>query len=151
MSGTKFKHFLAGWFCLAGLYAVDWFIGSVPAIPDERDLFAYVLNPASFPDSLCLMSAWSPVYPGFGIREGWIYAGGPGLGLSIKTQYHRLMSNHQLSVGFPILDESYIKAGLQFHYDVSWLHNVEALHKVSCSGAVILQPDPAWQKEQGKD
>ena len=28
---------------------------------------------------------------------------------------------------------------------MSWHHNVEALHKVSCSGAVILQPDKAWQ------
>ncbi|MEA2077541.1 MAG: hypothetical protein U9O95_05935 [Candidatus Marinimicrobia bacterium] len=105
---------------------------------------SYVLHPACFPDTLCLASVWSPVYKGFGIQEGMIYGGSRGFDLSLKTQYHPLMSNHMLTFGFPILKEEQIRAGLQFHYTLSSLHGIDIRHKGSCSGGLLLYPHPDW-------
>jgi hypothetical protein len=102
------------------------------------------MHPACYPDSFCVASIWTPTFSGFHVQEAMIYAGGPKFDLSLTSQFHRLMSNHMLSLGFPILKESYIHAGLQFHYVNSFLYQQDTQHKFSCSGGVIVEPDSSW-------
>ncbi len=143
MSGMKFKYLMAYCLYFSLMNAAVWHIDAFPSNINTGAM-SYVLHPAAFPDSLCVLSLWSPVYYGFGIQEGMIYVGGSGFDLSLKTQYHRLMSNHMLTFGFPILNEDQVSAGLQFHYTLSALHEVDTQHKVSCSGGMLLHPHPDW-------
>jgi hypothetical protein len=143
MSGAKFKYIMVYCLCFTFMHATVWHVSAGPPSVKVNAL-NYALHPAEFPDTLCLLSLWSPIYSGFGIQEGMIYGGGRGFDLSLKTQYHRLMSNHMLTVGFPILTEDQIYAGLQFHYTLSALHGVDTQHKVSCSGGMCLKPHPNW-------
>ena len=145
MRGAKFKYFILFSVFFAGANAAVWHIGSsFPGAIRDGPL-AYSQNCALFPDTLCVMSAWSPVYQKFGIQEGMIYVGTKRFDLSLKTQYHALMSNHQVSFSFPILNENTLKAGLQLHYTLSALHGVDAQHRGSCSGGLIIKPHPGWK------
>lgn len=139
MSGTKRKYFILCKLICCVCYGISWQGSSVLSEKIEG------MQPANFPDTLCFAAAWSPLYPGFGIQEGMLYAGTAFFDLSLKSQYHTLMSNHQLSLGFPILSETAIKAGLQLHYTLSALHGNEILHKGSCSGGLVIRPQPNWQ------
>ncbi len=143
MSGVKIKYIIIYCVCFSLSHAVVWHVSSFPA-GNRSDAISSALHPAYFPDTLCLASVWSPVYTGFGIQEGMIYGGGRGFDLSLKTQYHKLMSNHMLTFGFPILREEQIRAGLQFHYTLSALHGIDMQHKGSCSGGLLLNPHPDW-------
>ena len=145
MSGAKFKYIILFTVLFAGANAAVWYIGSSFPCAIRDGPLAYIQNPALFPDTLCTASVWSPVYRKFGIQEGMIYGGGKGFDLSLKTQYHTLMSNHQLSFGFPILDETMIQAGLQFHYTLSALHGIDTRHKGSCSGGMLIRPHLNWE------
>jgi len=110
----------------------------------RNDPLWYAVNTAFFPDTLCLMSAWTPGFGGYGIQEGFVYAGRRFGSLSFKTQHHHLMSNHDLSIGIPILKEEQIRAGIRLTYGLSHIPGVETLHGGSCSGAVSLRPHPHW-------
>ena len=145
MSGTKFKFIMLFTLFFVGAYAAVWHIGSsFPcAIRDGPEVF--LQHPAMFPDTLCVASGWTPVYRKFGVQEGLIYGGSNGFDLSLKTQYHELMSNHQVSFGFPILNENALKAGLQLHYTLSALHGIDTRHRGSCSGGLLILPHPNWE------
>ena len=141
MSGTNFKCFIVVALIINVCYAVSWHHSLLTKHVDGEDFS----HPARYPDTVCFAAYWSPVYRGFGIHEGMVYAGTGNVDVCLQGQYHRLMSNYQLSVGFPVLKEQTISAGLQFHYLLSTLHGVDILHKGSCSGGLILRPRPAWQ------
>ncbi|MCF7832385.1 MAG: hypothetical protein K9N05_02260 [Candidatus Marinimicrobia bacterium] len=145
MSGAKLKYIILFTVFFAGVNAAVWHIGSSFPCAIRDGPLAYAQAPALFPDTLCVASVWSPVYRGFGVQEGMIYMGARGFDLSLKTQYHALMSNHQLTFGFPILRETTIKAGLQLHYTLSALHGVNIWHKGSCSGGMLLTPNRDWK------
>lgn len=145
MSGTKFKYIVLFTVFFAVADAAVWHIGSSFPYAIRDDPFAYAQSPALFPDTLCVASGWSPVYRKFGIQEGMIYIGARGFDLSLKTQYHILMSNHQLSFGFPVLNETTVQAGLQLHYTLSALSGVDSQHRGSCSGGMIISPHPDWK------
>ena len=110
----------------------------------RNDPLTYVASSAFFPDTLCLVSAWTPGFRGYGIQEGYVYGGSHFGSLSFKTQYHHLMSNHDLSIGIPLLREEQIRAGVRLTYGLSSIHGVETLHGGSCSGAVNIRPHPHW-------
>ena len=145
MSGTNLKYliFCRVFFCAC--YAVTWNIGSIMPTTYGKDPQSCVFHPAIFPDTLCFASSWSNAFKGFEIHEGMIYGSSGKFDISVITQYHRLMSNHQLNIGFPVLNENNIKAGLQLHYTLSALHGVGSKHKGSCSGGLIISPTPDWQ------
>jgi len=145
MSGTKFKYFILFTVFFTVTNAAVWHIGSSFPYTIRDGPLAYAQSPVLFSDTLCVASAWSPVYRKFGIQEGLIYIGGRGYDLSFKTQYHSLMSNHQLSFGFPVLNETALKAGLQLHYTLSALHGIDTQHKGSCSGGLLILPHPNWE------
>jgi len=144
MSGTKFKYFILFTVFIAVTDAAVWHIGSSFPYVMRKGPLAYAQSPVLFPDTLSVASVWSPVYREFGIQEGMVYIGARGFDLSLKTQYHSLMSNHQLSFGFPILTETTLEAGLQLHYTLSALHGIETQHKGSCSGGLKITPHPDW-------
>ncbi|MCK5817257.1 MAG: hypothetical protein KAH15_04565 [Candidatus Marinimicrobia bacterium] len=141
----KFKYFILFTVLFAVTDAAVWHIGSSFPYAIRDGPLAYAQSPVLFSDTLCVASAWSPVYRKFGIQEGLIYIGGRGYDLSFKTQYHSLMSNHQLSFGFPVLNETALKAGLQLHYTLSALHGIDTQHKGSCSGGLLILPHPDWE------
>ena len=144
MSGTKFKYFILFTVFFAVTDAAVWHIGSSFPYAIRDGPLAYAQSPVLFSDTLCVASVWSPVYRKFGIQEGLIYIGCSGFDLSLKTQYHSLMSNHQLSFGFPVLNETALKAGLQLHYTLSALHGIDTQHKGSCSGGLLILPHSDW-------
>lgn len=139
MSGAKRKYLIVSNLFIGVAFAVNWYQSSLMVNADNFD------HPARFPDSLCIATSWSPVYRGFDIHEGSIYFGIRNFDISIIGQFHRLMSNYRISIGFPILKEESLLAGLQCHYHVSTLHGVETIHKGSCSGGLIIRPQPTWQ------
>ena len=141
MSGTNLKYFVACKLFFCFCYAVTWYHSSMMIQTPEGNY----RQPASFPDTLCVAASWSPVFSGFDIHEGLIYIGTQKFDISIRSQYHRLMSNHQITLGFPVLKEKSLMAGLQCHYNLSALHGVETLHKGSCSGGLIIRPQSDWQ------
>ena len=145
MSGTKLKYLIICRVFFGACYAVTWNIGSTVPMIFGKDPQTCVFHPAIFPDTLCFASSWSNTFKGYGIHEGMVYGGSSNFDISFITQYHRLMSNHRLNIGFPILKEKNIKAGLQLHYTLSALHGVGSKHKGSCSGGVIISPTPDWQ------
>jgi len=145
MSGTKLKYIIIFAVFFAAADAAVWHIGSSFPYAIRDSPLAYAQSSALFPDTICVASVWSPVYRKFGIQEGMIYIGAKGFDLSLKTQYHALMSNHQLSFGFPVLNEKTLKAGLQLHYTLSALHGIDTQHKGSCSGGMIIDPHPDWK------
>jgi hypothetical protein len=140
MSGMKQKYVVASILLFGFTYAVNW--NHSLMLNAQGDNYIY---PASFPDTLCVATSWSPIYRGFDIHEGSIYFGTRNFDISIIGQFHRLMSNYQLTVGFPVLKEETLLAGLQCHYHLSTLHGVETIHKGSCSGGLIVRPQPTWQ------
>ena len=141
MSGAKMTRFFICSMFFSIAFALSWYHDSL--IPWSRQ--SQVSHPAIFPDTLYLALSWSPVYPAFDIQEGLFYAGNNTFSLMLKTQYHKMMSNHQITFGFPILKEPKIRAGLQFHYTLSTVHGEDVLHRGSCSGGLILHPQPEWQ------
>ena len=145
MSGTKLKYLIICRVFFCACYAVTWNIGSIMPTIYGKDPQSCAFHPAIFPDTMCFASSWSNTFRGFGIQEGMIYGASSQFDVSVITQYHRLMSNHQLNIGFPILNEENIKAGLQLHYTLSALHGVDSKHKGSCSGGLIISPMSGWQ------
>jgi len=141
MSGTNMTRILICTLFFSYASALMWYHESV--MPWSRQ--AKLAHPAIYPDTLCLALSWSPICIGFDIHEGFFYAGSDKFELSIKSQYHELMSNHQLSIGMPIVNDTAIQAGIQLHYTLSALHGVESIHRGSCSGGLILHPRPEWQ------
>lgn len=144
MSGTKLKILVLCCVLFSVIQGVTWDIGSEFSIFSQEDPLYYAMHPASYPDSFCVASIWTPTFAGFHVQETMIYAAGSKFDLSLTSQFHCLMSNHMLSLGFPILKESHIHAGLQFHYVSSLLYQQDVQHKFSCSGGVILEPDSSW-------
>lgn len=142
MSGTKLTFTLLLSMIFGMCFALSWHADSYLPYPVNNDPVDFIMHPGSFPDTLCIASSWSPVYAGFGIYEGMIYGGTSKFDLSVKSQYHRLMSNYQMSAGFPLLKNQDLQAGLQFHYTMSLLHGDVAMHRLSCSGGLVLTPDP---------
>jgi len=126
----------------AAVWHVDLALSTAGA--NRNDPAFFISNSALFPDTLCMISAWTPGYKGYGIQEGLVYAGTRFASLSFKTQYHRLMSNHDLSIGIPILKEDQIRAGIRLTYGLSAIPGVETLHGGSCSGAINIRPHPHW-------
>lgn len=50
-----------------------------------------------------------------------------------------------LSLGFLILSEADIEAGLQFHYLLSSLPGSGSEHRLSCSAGLLIRPSPDWE------
>ena len=142
------KHILLCCIFSGCLYAAVWHIedlincSSDGQIPDKHNPLSCIVNPAVFPDTLCFVSGWSPCFSGFGVQEGLIYVGLPRISFTFITQYHRLMSNHAVTVAFPVLQENHIHAGLQIHYGISIIPDIETVHSGSCSGGILVFPHP---------
>ena len=144
MSGTKRKYLVLCSMLFSVVYAVTWGMGSECSVYSQEEPLYFAMHPAMYPDRFSVASVWTPTYAGFKVQEAMIYGASSRFDLSLKSQMHRLMSNHMLSLGFPILKESHIRAGLQFHYLASLLYQQDVQHKVSCSGGVIVEPESCW-------
>lgn len=147
----KIKLFLLLFLFPGILFAVVWHIEDMAEISclwsDTKfnDPLSQLAQTALFPDTLSIISGWSPVFSSFGIHEGLLYAGFRNIDLSLKTQYHRLMTNHVLAAGFPVLREEHILAGLRINYAFSTIQGYSAQQAGSCSGGVVMHPESQWQ------
>ncbi|MFA6617603.1 MAG: hypothetical protein WCT23_00845 [Candidatus Neomarinimicrobiota bacterium] len=127
------------------LSGVAWNTSGANLSVKEKHQLNYIFSPVCYPDTFCLATSWSPIYQGFGIHEGIVYLGWQNVDFSLKSQVHPLMSNHELSAGFKILDQEQIKAGLQFHYAASFLYDHGSEHEGAVSGAVSVYPKNSWE------
>lgn len=140
MSGTKMTCFIMCALQCTCLFAVAWNTTETIISAKENNPLTYSISPVLYPDTFCVATSWTPVYHGFNVHEGMVYLGWSNADVSLKSQIHPLMSNHELSVGFKILDQEQIEAGLQFHYSCSFLYGQDTKHEGSVSGAVSVHP-----------
>lgn len=145
MRGRKITYFMICIIQCISLFAVAWNTAGSFISVKEKNPLNFIISPVCYPDTFCLATSWSPIYQGFNIHEGMIYAGWQNVDFSLKSQLHPLMSNHELSAGFKILDQEQIKAGLQFHLSSSFLYNYGSEHEGAVSGAVSVYPEKAWE------
>lgn len=145
MSGTKLICLILCCLQVTFVSAVTWNIADDMFLFQKNDFQNFSNSPFSYPDSLSFAAAWLPLYHGFGVHEGMIYLGWPKGDISIKSQMHDLMSNHEITYGFPVLNEEHIKGGIQLHYQCSFLYNENIIHQGSISAGIALLPQNPWR------
>ncbi len=145
MSGTKLTYFILCLVQVVFIFAVSWNISNDMHLGGNDDILSLPESPCLYPDSFAVVTLWSPVYHGYDVHEALIYAGWTGLDVSIKSQIHPLMSNHKITLGFPVLHEKQVYAGIHVHYTCSFLYGIDYKHQGSVSSALEIMPQEHWK------